>query len=152
MLGDALRNAGRTEEAVSAYKKALSLHPQEKRIYSRLGLYQAEHGQLADARTTFERLRQIDPQSEGALSGLGTVAMLDGRPDEARDYFLKTLEAHPASVVARQSLALLAEATNPGEALSRCLEIRQLAPRTPGNDDCIRRNQSRVAATSSTSP
>ena len=54
----------------------------------------------------------------------------------------------PRNVAARQSLAVLEEtvAANPVEALRRCEEIQQLAPETPGNDECIRRNRSRLGA------
>ena len=50
------------------------------------------------------------------------------------------------NVPARQSLAMIAErdSANPAEALRLCEEIYQLAPRTPGNDDCIRRNRARL--------
>ena len=76
--------------------------------------------------------------------------MLAGRPDRARQYYLDTIHSDPRNVAARQSLAVLEEtvAANPAEALRRCEEIQQLAPETPGNDECIRRNRSRVAGRS----
>jgi cytochrome c-type biogenesis protein CcmH/NrfG len=67
-------------------------------------------------------------------------------PETARGFFNQALVLDPANVRARQALAAMAEQDSDyREALRLCQEIQQLAPRTPGNDDCIRRNQVRVA-------
>ena len=60
----------------------------------------------------------------------------------------RAIERDPRNVSARRSLAILdeIEPANPEEALRLCQEIQQIAPQTPGNDDCIRRNQTRVNA------
>jgi Flp pilus assembly protein TadD len=146
MLGEALQDEGRCGEAIVQYRLGIALRPQEKFGYMKLGLCLAEMGRLDEASAAFERLRQLDPQSTVASTGLGAVAMLAGDPDRARRYFLETIQHDPRNVPARQSLATLEEtvAANPGEALRRCEEIQQIAPETPGNDECIRRNRSRV--------
>jgi hypothetical protein len=46
----------------------------------------------------------------------------------------------------RQVLSSIAEKTDPVEALKWCEEIKHLAPETPGNDECIRRNRERIEA------
>ena len=68
----------------------------------------------------------------------------------ARAYFLETLAKEPGSVPMRKVLASIAEKTDPAEALKWCEEIKRLAPETPGNEDCIRRNRERVEAASPT--
>jgi cytochrome c-type biogenesis protein CcmH/NrfG len=70
------------------------------------------------------------------------------QPEQARAHFLEALRLDAANVRARQALAAMAEQppADYREALRLCQEIQQLAPRTPGNDDCIRRNQERLAA------
>lgn len=148
LLGEAFHHAGRGEEAIGAYTNALTLRPAELGGYERLARYQAELGHLDDASSTFERLQRLDPESNVASNGLGNVAMMAGHTDEARTHFLKSLERYPADIPARQSLALLEETLgdNPEAALRHCEEIRRLAPATPGNDDCINRNKSKVAA------
>jgi Flp pilus assembly protein TadD len=147
MLGEALQDEGRCTEAVGQYRLAIAMRPQEKFGYMKLGLCLAEMGRLGEASAAFETLRRLDPQSAVASVGLGALAMLAGDPDRARHYFLETIQRDPRNVPARQSLAVLEEtvAANPSEALRRCEEIQQLAPETPGNDECIRRNRSRVA-------
>jgi len=148
LLGEALQDAGRRAEAVAQYRTALQMRPSEKFGYMKLGLCLAEMGRLEEATATFEQLRRLDPKSAVASTGLGAVAMLAGRADRARQYFLETIEVDPRNVSARQSLAILdeMEPANPAEALRLCEEIQQLAPETPGNDECIRRNRSRLAA------
>jgi tetratricopeptide (TPR) repeat protein len=147
MLGGALEDRGSREEAVSAYKQALRLRPQEKTSYMKLGLCLAEMGRLDEARQVFEALLRLDRTSAVGHNGLGAVAMLAGRNDEARDEYLTALRHHPKDVAARQSLALLYETVwqNPAEALRLCEEVRQLAPTTPGNDACIERNRNALA-------
>ncbi|PYR64474.1 MAG: hypothetical protein DMF91_00200 [Acidobacteria bacterium] len=148
LLGEALQDNGRREEAVEQYKAALRIRPAEPSAYMKLGLCFAEMGRLQEAAATFQRLRDLDPRSAGASTGLGAVAMLQGQPDRARQYFLEAIERDPRNVSARRSLAILdeIEPANPAEALRLCQEIQQIAPQTPGNDDCIRRNQARVNA------
>jgi len=81
-------------------------------------------------------------------TGLGVVALMAGHADRARPYFLETLARDPRDVLARQWLAVLEEDTNanPREALRWCEEIQQLAPGRLSNEECIRRNRSRLAA------
>jgi Flp pilus assembly protein TadD len=148
LLGEALQDNGRRDEAVEQYEAALRIRPTEPSAYMKLGLCFAEMGRLPEAAATFQRLRALDPRSAGASTGLGAVAMLQGRLDQARQYFLDAIERDPRNVSARRSLAILdeIEPANPDEALRLCQEIQQIAPQTPGNDDCIRRNQARVNA------
>jgi tetratricopeptide (TPR) repeat protein len=148
LLGEALHDEGRFFEAVDEFRTAIQLRPTEAAGYVKLGLSLAEMGHLDEAAAAFRELDRIEPRSPLALTGLGTVAMLSQQPEQARKYFQDALNVEPHSVPARQSLALLNEMQGrpPGEALRLCEEIQQLAPWTPGNDECIRRNRSRLAA------
>jgi protein O-mannosyl-transferase len=150
MLGEALQDEGRCADAIVQYKIAIKLRPREPFGYMKEGICLAQVGRLDEATAAFHELQKIDPRSAVASVGLGAVAMLAGRPDRARQLFLDTIHDDPRNVAARQSLAVLEEtvAANPAEALRRCEEIQQIAPETPGNDECIRRNRSRVAGRS----
>jgi tetratricopeptide (TPR) repeat protein len=148
LLGEALHAANRRDEAVIEYTRGIALRPDEAMGYQKLGVCLIEMERLDDATAVYEKLRQRDPQSTVASIGLGAVAMVAGRPERARAYFIETIDHDGSNVIARQSLAMLAESdpAKPAEALRLCREIQQIAPDTPGNDDCIRRNQSRLAA------
>jgi tetratricopeptide (TPR) repeat protein len=144
-LGEALHEQGRHEEAIVSLRAALALRPEEALGYAKLGLCLIETGRLVEASATFEGLRRLDPRSPVAAAGLGLVAARTGDSILARRFFVEALELDPRSVPVRQSLAEMAEASDPGEALRLCEEIRQLAPETPGNEECIRRNRARLA-------
>jgi hypothetical protein len=145
-LGEVLHNVGRRDEAITEYKLAIDLRPVEQFGYQKLALAYAERGDLDSARNTFERLKQIQPESPAAANGLGIVTLMTGDAMGARNYFLEAIGLDARDVPARQSLAMLAERepANPAEALRLCQEIYQLAPRTPGNDECISRNRARL--------
>jgi tetratricopeptide (TPR) repeat protein len=143
MLGAALQDDGSPKDAIVAYRRALSMRPNEKITWMRLGLAQAELGQLDDARATFERLLVLDPHGPVGHNGLGAVAMLQGRHDEAKRHYEDALRHHPADIAARQSLAMMYERVwhNPAEALRLCEQVRQIEPLTPDVDACIARNR-----------
>jgi tetratricopeptide (TPR) repeat protein len=145
-LGEALHEEGRHDEAIAMYREALILRPAEPQTYAKLGQCQLETGQMEAADVTFESLRVLDPASTAASTGLGLIALRARDSGVAREYFLDTLSKQPESVQMRQVLASIAEKTDPVEALKWCEEIKQLAPETPGNDECIRRNRERIEA------
>jgi tetratricopeptide (TPR) repeat protein len=153
LLGEALHDAGSFEEALAEYRMAVRLRPEEPVPYMKLGLCLAEMRRLDEAAQTFQELERIQPGSAVARNGQGAVAMLAGRYAEARAHYASALAAHPDDVAARQSLALLAETVDhdPAEALRLCEQVQQIAPETPGNDDCIQRNRAALHA-AGTSP
>ena len=146
LLGEALHAAGRRDEAIAEYRRGIDLRPDQELAYRKLARAWLETGQPAQAWATFHELQRRSPQSSVAANGLGALALLSGDIEGARVHFQQALGHDPRNVTARQSLALIAE-TEPidaREALRLCEEIRQLAPRTLGNDDCIRRNRDRL--------
>jgi len=146
-LAEALHQAGRHREAIASYRAVVALRPEELLAHSRLGQCLLENGQRDEAVAVFERLRRLDPNGTAASAGLGLAAMMAGDLPRAQGYFEETLARDPGSVPLRQSLASIAEPSNPQQALRLCEEIRQLAPGTPGNDECIRRNRLRLGGT-----
>jgi hypothetical protein len=144
MLGEALREAGRPEEAIPQYRAAIALRPQEPLAYTKLAQSLAQLGRFGDATATLEQLRRRDPTSAVAFNALGGVAILAGDSSGAREYFEQALRNDPQNVAARQALALLEEASDPAKALRLCEELRRLEPATPGVEDCVRRNRSRI--------
>jgi hypothetical protein len=70
--------------------------------------------------------------------------MMQGHPEQSREYLLDALRRDRSAVVPRQLLASLEEPGDPATARRLCQEIKELAPQTPGADDCIRRNEQRL--------
>ena len=151
LLGEELHRAGQHEQAIGAFRRAIQARPQEPGPHAKLGLCLAELRDLDDAEAEFGRARALDPSLAEATNGLATVSLLRGDLKTARLRYLDTLAIDQVNIAARRGLAAIEEAPggNPAEALRWCEDIRRLAPETPGNDDCIRRNQDRIAARTS---
>jgi tetratricopeptide (TPR) repeat protein len=148
LLGEELHRAGQHEQAVGLYRRAIELRPAEPGPHGKLGLCLAELKDLDGAEAEFGRQKQLDAQSTEATNGLATVSLLRGDLARARTQYLETLKIDAVNIAARRGLAGIEEAPggDPAQALRWCEDIRRIAPETPGNDDCIRRNQARLAA------
>jgi hypothetical protein len=150
LLGESLHDAGMHDQAAATFARSIELRPGEADIYGKEGICLVELGRLDEAQAVFEKLRAMDPSLPEGTNGLGTVALSRKQYDLARQRYEQTLVNNPLNVPARAGLAEVEERTgHPAAALARCEEIRNLAPGTPGNDDCIRRNRERAAASGS---
>ncbi len=147
LLGEALHERGASEQALAEYRMAVRLRPDEPTPYMKVGLTLAELHRFDEATAAFQELENKTGGSAMARNGLGAVALLAGRPDEARRHYQSALTVDPKDVASRQSLALIAETIDhdPAAAIMWCQQVLQVAPETPGNDDCIRRNQAALA-------
>jgi Flp pilus assembly protein TadD len=147
LLAEALQDRGCREEVVVAYRNAIRLGPEEPTGYREVGGCLIELGRLDEASAMFEALHNLDSRSPEASNGLGAIALVKGQTDPARRHFLQTLTLDPLNIPAHRMLAAIEEgAGNLSAALRLCEEVRQVAPETPGNDDCIRRNRARLDA------
>lgn len=148
LLGEALHEAGSINESLDEYRMAIRLQPSEPLPWMKVGLTLAELHRLDEAAGVFQQLEQRTGGSAMARNGLGAVALLAGRTEEAREHYRSALVVAPRDVAARQSLALIAETIDhdPAAALALCRQVEQIAPETPGTDDCIRRNQAAAGA------
>jgi tetratricopeptide (TPR) repeat protein len=147
MLGEELHRRGQHEQAIVAFRRAIQSRAVESAPHGRLAVCLLEQKDVAGAEAEFSAARRLDASSAEASNGLATVAFIRGDVASARRGYLETLALDPANVAARRGLAVVEEAPggNPAEALRWCEDIRRLAPGTPGNDECIRRNQERIA-------
>ena len=144
-LGEALHDAGRHDEAIGAFTVAVEARPQEPAIYAKLGVCLMEVRDLKAAAAAFDRLRELSPRSPDGTNGLGALALIAGEPERARVLYEESLLYDPWNVPARLGLAKVEELQGNVEgALRRCQEIRDLAPETPGNDECLSRNRARL--------
>lgn len=150
MLAEALRVQKGCAAAERDYRLAISLRPDETFSYVKLGGCLVEQQRFDEAVTVFSALREVAPRSAEGPTGLAIVAMLHDGPDASRTHLLDALRRDPLAILPRQLLATLEEPRDPAAALRLCREIQQLAPGTPGADDCVHRNQRRVGATSVT--
>jgi tetratricopeptide (TPR) repeat protein len=73
LLGEALHDAGRRDEAIVQFQTAIRLRPTDKTGHVKLGQALAEVGRFADARSHFEEALQLDPADAGARHSLAVL-------------------------------------------------------------------------------
>ncbi len=115
-LGWTLFQAGRSDEAVAEYEKALAANPDNVKSHNNMALALVELGRLEEAAGHYKRSLELEPKAE-IYSDLGFVMARLGRPDEARTDYLKALELDPNCASAHFNLAVMfAQAGAFGEA------------------------------------
>jgi hypothetical protein len=73
LLGEALMDAGRIDEAAAEFKTAIRLRPDEPTGHVKLGGYLATTGQLDEARSQFHEALRLDPENASALQALAIL-------------------------------------------------------------------------------
>jgi tetratricopeptide (TPR) repeat protein len=82
-LGNALLRKGRIDEALTEYKRALSVNPRDVETYNNLGIAYKKKGMLNEAIYEFKKVLTIKPDHAGAHYNLGSVYLIQGNWDEA---------------------------------------------------------------------
>ncbi len=97
-MGLAADSAGRYEEAVAAYQKAIELKPRQTSYYTNLGNALARLGKIDEARTLYEKAATLDP-ANAAMNwrNLGIVLSNANKMKEALEPLRKAAELDPKS-------------------------------------------------------
>ena len=110
-LGVALRRQGKWEEAISEYRRALEIDPQDDTIYYNMGMAYVEADNLLDALECMEKALSLNPElpraSAGVAYNLGLVMFKNARRAEAKRCFKIALEQDPNLAAAKQALKKL---------------------------------------------
>ncbi len=147
-LGTALQREGRVREAIPAYQRAVELDPEHLDAQINLGICLAETEDYRGAYRRFRAVAELEPGHVRTYNNLAKLELMAGRVEEARKWLDLGLAADEGNVLARMSLAYIREQfdRDPAGALELCHEVRSLAPRTRGVEDCIARNEALVRA------
>ena len=100
-----LTQKGQDEAAITEWKNALSMSPEDDKSHSNLGAVLLRQGRLDEAVTHFEKALAIKPDSAGGYNNLGVVLLQKGRLREAAQYFDKALGLNPAFAEAHFNMA-----------------------------------------------
>jgi tetratricopeptide (TPR) repeat protein len=140
LKAEELHRSARHAEAIREFRRSLALHPANDGAAIDLVICLAELGRQDEAQAVIaDRLRE-NPSSVFGDMGRGAVAAIGGHGEEARVAFRSVVDRDPSNVMARQWLALLAEASNDrAEALHRCYELQRLIPGRESIASCIER-------------
>ena len=105
-----LRLAGRTQEAVDHFERALRLGPNDAKIHNNLAGILAGEGKIDAAIAHLEQAVRIDPDDADSQFNLGSMLRQTGRLPEAIEHFGQAARLKPDDAEARDAL---------GEALGR---------------------------------
>ncbi|HEY4246330.1 MAG TPA: tetratricopeptide repeat protein [Lacunisphaera sp.] len=104
-LGVALADLNRQEEAVAAFRAALTHSPNDSNSNYNLGMSLLMLGRQDEAHEAFKRSLILQPTFMKALSLLGRWELEAGHLDAAGEYLKPLYESHPELPEARQMLA-----------------------------------------------
>jgi len=131
-LGSALGLAGRNDEAVQVFERALREHESADAHFN-LAYVEVKLGRLDDAIRECEAGLRLDPGHYESNAQLGMLLAWRGRLDEAIEHLRRALAARPANLETRRLLAqTLERAHRHDEAQAEYAEILH---RSPGDRD-----------------
>jgi protein O-mannosyl-transferase len=79
LLGEALQDAGRRDEAMEQYDTAIRLRPSDPDGYVKIGQMLAEVGRWTEAREQFHKALDVDPANAPARRSLTTLDAVESR-------------------------------------------------------------------------
>lgn len=133
VLGDVLEQAGRREEALQVWQRAIELNPGLATAYSRLGMAYYDLGQTREAVSAFETAISLAPDSVRPRWNLVTTLLRVGHRQEAVSALKALTRIAPGDSRAWETLGGLllrgSEIIGAREAFARAVE---LTPGRPG--------------------
>ncbi|HLF25938.1 MAG TPA: tetratricopeptide repeat protein [Anaerolineae bacterium] len=87
--------AGRSEEAIAAYQRAIDLDPKYAYPHNGLGNVYADLGRTEEALAAYERAIDLDPKYAAPHYGLGNVYRDLGRTEEALAAYQRAIDLDP---------------------------------------------------------
>lgn len=95
ILGNALAQQGKYDEAGYAFQEALRIRPDDAQTHVDLGLMSAQQGNSSRALQHYRDALRIDPESPFAHINLGSLLAGQGNFAEAIGHFRAALDSHP---------------------------------------------------------
>ena len=129
ILGVALRDRGRLEEAITSYREALKIHPQFEEALVNLSRALSEQGRADEALTHVAAAAQIKPNDVEAQYNLGTELADRGRFAEAVEALQIAVRLKPDYAKAHANLgSALANLGRLDEAITQFNEALRIDP------------------------
>ncbi len=138
LLGCALEDLGREDEAMAQYRASLALDPGAAKAANNLGALLELAGRLDEAGQQYEAAHNADPGLTQALLNLATLHKRLGAPGKSAFWLRKALAADPGNTDLKCSLAeccLLIWQLDEAEAI--CREAMISAPQHPRVHFCL---------------
>ena len=131
-LGVVLEDAGRPEDALREYLKAISIKPFDAKSQLNAGLILAKMDRIAEASMHLDQASRIDGNLPHVYTSLGAAFSRLGRNDEAAEAFLAALQRDPGDAIAHYNLGTLRLMMgDPGGSIPHLESARDLNPTEP---------------------
>ncbi len=128
-LGVALARAGRSDEAIENYYKALKINPDYGNAHYNLGSALAREGNLRGGIVHLTRAVELEPNSDEAHNNLGIALLKQGEIEEAITHFRKALQNNANDSRTHNNLGIaLGRQHNLPEAIFHFQEALRLNP------------------------
>ncbi len=95
VLGAAATKLGKLDQAISAFKKAITLNPQHHEAYNNMGNTLSAQGKLDEAIKAFNKAISLKPDYIEAYNNLGVAFRTQGKLDKAIEIYDKILTLKP---------------------------------------------------------
>lgn len=129
-LAQAFAQAGRLEDAVAVYRRALALDPANRGALASLVMVLQQLGRADDSERICRDALRSQPNDVALLLSLGTVLAMQGRHEAAIESLNKVLELEPGHPAAMANLAnAMQETGRLGEALKLYRQVLSVNPR-----------------------
>ena len=135
VLGDSLRLAGRTREAVSVLEETARKNPRFTQPWLSLAAVFVAQKRLDEAAKAYDTVLEIAPDSTEALRGLGDLALIRGDNDDADRRYGRILQSDPADPGALAKLGVVR--LRQGRAEDGIALFRRAVEREPGNAETL---------------
>jgi arylsulfatase A-like enzyme/tetratricopeptide (TPR) repeat protein len=107
-LGIARAGAGKPQEALQAFHRALEVDPQNAVAYQNIGITELHRGRLPAALVAFDAAFAINDRLPRAWNGRGVALKESGRPAEAIEAWQRAVELDPEQFDALFNLGVVA--------------------------------------------
>ncbi|WP_075995404.1 tetratricopeptide repeat protein [Salaquimonas pukyongi] len=134
---DALRTAGRTDQALAVMQQMVIHHPDDNDVLAAYGKALASNGELKKALEVIGRAQHDDRPDWRLLSAQGAVLDQLDRPQEARVYYQKALQIVPDEPSVLSNLGMSYLLTNE---LPKAEQYLKMAVGTRKADSRVRQN------------
>lgn len=119
----------RSGEAIAAWRKAVSLNPEDSRARYNLALALDKQGLLAEAVQHYQKAFDLDSENESACTNLSSALARAGRPEKAIGSLQQFLKIRPGSSRAHGNLAvILNQQGRTAEAIEQCTKALAIDP------------------------
>ena len=131
LRGEALEAAGKTDEAIVEYRRALEIKPELQTVHFTIGNIYWRLGQMDEALAELAEELKINPNDPQAHYECGDILLSQNKPDEAEKHFIHALRFSPKLTEAHLAMERILSAR--GDTAAAIIHLRKAAELAPAS-------------------